>query len=560
MIPNRTLLHAQLSCLKIILVFPVFTLLLTGCMWFEPDDFKPEIQPIIEYGLLNHGRIEGIKYETNTLSGTTTSAGRFSYRDNETITFKVGDIELATMPVHANFTLLDFDPNYDRSSDSYIPSDRVINILQFLHTISNTNNRDINITSIIHNAAQGLSVNFDQSNAAFSSDPDVLYVVNHITAVRDDGVRTLQDPVSVQILLTENLSFRYGNTISWNDYLNLDNGNQWNYARTIIQDAAAPVIDNVYSFLLISAWNNQKVWVQGWSDNWKPDEFGFIGEYYFNIGLVPANTQNFPNASALPGSYDEILYSLYVPGKWLFYSNTTNGVTTPVHIKIEGRGNYEVSGINYSNVLKQTILQPGSDTLIERWYAPGTGMIKELTTTSTTTTTTQQTVELLTLDLTNTFPDTETVNMFLGLKMFYDFIISGNNEVFSQLADANEAVLAYYLVFGEIGSPDHIDAFHAMYNVILSDHAVNVFNTVTELNNTYGLDSDTTGNLINFHYNESLLYILAFASAFNFDSPELTQTVVTNIHNIYQNTINLLVDQGSMQAYELSIYSDIQNL
>lgn len=547
------ILRKYSSFVNLSIILIVSSTALSACIFTEDDakEFIPDIPPIIEYGLLNHGQIEGIKYETDTLEGETTSIGRFRYRDGETISFKVGDIELASLPVHANFSLLDFDPGYDRTGDSYVPGDRAINILQFLHTISDaSNNHDIHITPEIHMAALGQTIDFDQSNTAFSTDANVLDVVRRLTAARTGGERTLRDAVDVQVLLTENLAQRYGSPYTWRNYLDLDHGNRWTYTRTITEEGLTPQVDEVHSFLLESAWKNEKVFVQGWSDNWKLNEYVYIAQNLFDSGLHVAGFQNATGMESSFSRSNEIFHFMFDTHKWFVYRAYIAGELIPVHVKIEKRDDYDVLGTVYIDVVKQSIHVPGTDTLIERWFADDVGLIKEVTTTDTS----QETVELISLSFSETFPDNNTINRFVGLHQLYDFIISGNNAVFEQMEEDAGALIIIYALSDGIGSPEHIDAFHAMYNVHLSDHALSLFNKIVELDDLYGLESETTGELINFQFNEAVLNVYLLSLVLDSDNSEFNGTVLTNISGIYQTTIDLLVDLGIMQPFELYLF------
>jgi hypothetical protein len=59
------------------------------------------------YGIFTDSIVEGVAYETETLCGYTTSEGKFAYIEGETVTFKVGEINLGSIKAKENVTPVD---------------------------------------------------------------------------------------------------------------------------------------------------------------------------------------------------------------------------------------------------------------------------------------------------------------------------------------------------------------------------------------------------------------------------------------------------------------------
>jgi len=117
-------------------------------------------------GVFIDSAVEGLKYTTNTLSGTTDSHGTFEYRKNETIRFYVADIFIGETTAKAEITPMDL---FDDVTD--IAAQGVTNLCRFLQALDNDMNPEngILITPMIHNTLsnKNISINFDQDIDSF---------------------------------------------------------------------------------------------------------------------------------------------------------------------------------------------------------------------------------------------------------------------------------------------------------------------------------------------------------------------------------------------------------
>ena len=100
--------------------------------------------------------VQGLRYRTNSQSGTTSEDGTFNYLAGETVVFSVGDVDLPEVLAQATVTPLDvFD-----TSDLFDLG--AINLARLLLTLDEDGNADngIAINDTAHAAATGLSADF----------------------------------------------------------------------------------------------------------------------------------------------------------------------------------------------------------------------------------------------------------------------------------------------------------------------------------------------------------------------------------------------------------------
>ena len=105
--------------------------------------------------------VQGIRYETASTSGYTSDRGQFRYRSGETVQFFVGDILVGSARGGAVLSLVDLAGGN---------SDQAQNIARFLLTLDydQAPANGVMITTSIHSAARGVTLDFAQSPAAFA--------------------------------------------------------------------------------------------------------------------------------------------------------------------------------------------------------------------------------------------------------------------------------------------------------------------------------------------------------------------------------------------------------
>ena len=149
--------------------------------------------------------VEGLDYQTNTISGVTDDAGTFYFRDEETISFFLADLLLGTAPAKSNMSPLDL---VGGATDVTNPT--VTNICRLLISLDVDGNPDngITISDEIKNELEGRTINFNQTTDDFGNDSDVLALLNTLSQMgvfSDTGSRILCSPIEAQNHLTATL-------------------------------------------------------------------------------------------------------------------------------------------------------------------------------------------------------------------------------------------------------------------------------------------------------------------------------------------------------------------
>ncbi|GJI92311.1 hypothetical protein RugamoR1_54740 [Rugamonas sp. R1(2021)] len=187
------------------------TAVLTGCG--GGGDYGAEIdvpqtpvaQPIYEY--LRYPTISGLEFFNSVnpaISHLTDARGTyFGYAGGDTVTFILGDIVLFAMP---GYLALPYGSLYDGAaySDSLLRNDTAVeNLMAFLMTVDDDGDyrNGIQIAPTVRIAARGLHINFNQTVAAFYSDPAVQYAVSVLSGNTLYGTRILPSPAQAQYAL-----------------------------------------------------------------------------------------------------------------------------------------------------------------------------------------------------------------------------------------------------------------------------------------------------------------------------------------------------------------------
>jgi hypothetical protein len=143
------------------------------------------------HGFFIDNTVEGLTYNTETMSGETDSQGRFSFEPGEKVTFSIGGIILGTAAAQNIITPLDL---VNGAQDEKNPS--VTNITRLLITLDEDSNPEngITIRPELGVSLAGISVDFGMDPDEFAVDDDVLNVisiVNDLYTEADEGERTL---------------------------------------------------------------------------------------------------------------------------------------------------------------------------------------------------------------------------------------------------------------------------------------------------------------------------------------------------------------------------------
>ncbi|WP_339799876.1 carboxylesterase family protein [uncultured Marinobacter sp.] len=158
---------------------------LAGCN----SDSDDSSDPVARTGSFAESPVSGINYSgTATTTGVTDQSGRFSYRDNETITFAIGDLILGSADGSERVTTLAITEGAVSASDPAV-SNRLI-LLQTLDEDGDLNN-GIQISEAIRTLISDNAdlIDFDQSTANFRASLEPL-----LTELNDSGAFTDTDP------------------------------------------------------------------------------------------------------------------------------------------------------------------------------------------------------------------------------------------------------------------------------------------------------------------------------------------------------------------------------
>jgi len=153
----HSLLLATTSCLA---------LALGGC---GDSSGSSDSQTEVVTGVFVDSPVENINFATKSQKGSTNAKGEFSYKEGETVTFTIGDIDLpaaAAQEVVSPTTLAGTTDSTDTTA---------VNIARLLQTIDSDGdpNNGITVDATAHTAATGLT-GVDFSSASFDSDVDSL--------------------------------------------------------------------------------------------------------------------------------------------------------------------------------------------------------------------------------------------------------------------------------------------------------------------------------------------------------------------------------------------------
>ena len=141
-------------------------------------------------GVFYDSPVQGLEYETQTISGITNEKGEFKYRPGETVTFSVGGLVLGSARGSERVTPVDLVIEVGGDVKK-IKNQRVTNISRFLQSLDEDGNVEngITITDKIRSAVRHYryKINFDQTEAAFTADPNVTALFGELGATLRTG-------------------------------------------------------------------------------------------------------------------------------------------------------------------------------------------------------------------------------------------------------------------------------------------------------------------------------------------------------------------------------------
>lgn len=162
------------------------SLFISACGSDNDDDDIPSTST--EFGVFVDSAVEGLNYQSGSVSGTTDSAGTFEFETGETVTFSIGSIILGSAQGAPRLTPVNLVADaIDETNDT------VANLARFLQTLDDDGDPEngITITSAVLDLAVNLEIDFALSVDAFSADGNVQTIVAELTAVTSAGARSL---------------------------------------------------------------------------------------------------------------------------------------------------------------------------------------------------------------------------------------------------------------------------------------------------------------------------------------------------------------------------------
>lgn len=149
----------------------------------------------VSQGKFIDSAVEGMTYTSGKETGLTNTEGLFSYETGKTVTFSIGDIVIGTANGSATVTPLQLFIGSTNEFNAF-----VTNMVRFLMTIDDDHDpsNGIQITQEIRDAAAGMSIDFRVSPTQFTSDSNVVSVVDTLTTASSLGNQGLVSVAAAQ--------------------------------------------------------------------------------------------------------------------------------------------------------------------------------------------------------------------------------------------------------------------------------------------------------------------------------------------------------------------------
>jgi len=134
---------------------------------------------IASAGVLLDSAVQGVSYQTKTISNKTDAAGTFLYKDGEIVTFSIADLVLGQTLGGPIRTIVDLVEGADSATHP-----TVTNICKFLITLDQDGDSEngIALTQSILEEVKGRHIDFEQPIDDFSNDPDVQALLDTLNA------------------------------------------------------------------------------------------------------------------------------------------------------------------------------------------------------------------------------------------------------------------------------------------------------------------------------------------------------------------------------------------
>ncbi len=202
--------NLSLKSIVLYVIFATIGLSLSACGGSE-DGGGTSVESLVKTGIFTDSAVQGLRYRTDTQSGTTTADGEFTFIEGESISFSIGELTLGSLNADTIITPLDLVGTDDINNQAAI---NVARLLQTLDADSDPTN-GITITEEIHQAiTETLTIDFaDNFDAEVV---DVLTALNKDSAdlvSATDAKNHLQDTLSTLPPATFSAEYLRGKTL-----------------------------------------------------------------------------------------------------------------------------------------------------------------------------------------------------------------------------------------------------------------------------------------------------------------------------------------------------------
>jgi hypothetical protein len=169
-------------------------------------------------GVFVDAPVEGLNYQTATMSGITDENGTFKYHEGETVTFMIGDLMLGSAPGSDIMTPIDLVPGAVDETDSTVTN--ICRLLQSLDWDGDLTN-GIMITDTMRSEISGRMIDFTKDVFTFN-DYDVqafFDTMNTLGRFQNGENRGLMTPLDAQYnfqqTLMNNMEYMHSINPSW---------------------------------------------------------------------------------------------------------------------------------------------------------------------------------------------------------------------------------------------------------------------------------------------------------------------------------------------------------
>lgn len=222
----------------------------SGCGSSSSDD---TVKKTTKNGIFIDSHVQGIEYSTETQNGITDENGSFKYKDGETVTFKIGGINLGTTKVNDIVTPLNV------IGVTSADSTNVVNMLRMLQSLDEDKNASngIKISSSTLDTSNSMNVDFTQKNPVDISSTLTQFGLNNnqIISKIDAKKHFTNSMISTYSSANDTLTTNYLNGKTFYTKNFVDDSGDYYYRYTIIS-----FTDNYISVKEYNDFDGKRTW------------------------------------------------------------------------------------------------------------------------------------------------------------------------------------------------------------------------------------------------------------------------------------------------------------